>query len=110
MKPKSEKLDAPAGAAVTISTRAEQNQVEEHVAISANVVSEAIRREGETIFAVPPPLVRGRPSLRVSRGDFDGGFVRDGSASNRALAEPALGAADFTRRLQRRFLIESGKN
>jgi formate/nitrite transporter FocA (FNT family) len=47
MKPKSDKLDAPADAAVAISTRAEQKQVEERVAISANVVYEAIRREGD---------------------------------------------------------------
>ncbi len=40
------KVDLPSGEG-TISTRAEQKQVEERVAIGANVVYETIRREGE---------------------------------------------------------------
>jgi formate/nitrite transporter FocA (FNT family) len=47
MKEKTEKNKGPALEGVTISTRAEQKQVEERVAIGANVVYEAIRREGD---------------------------------------------------------------
>ena len=47
MKKKPEaKADLPSGEG-TISTRAEQKQVEERLAISASVVYETIRREGE---------------------------------------------------------------
>lgn len=46
MNKKQAKADLPAGEG-TISTRAEQKQVEERLAIGANVVYETIRREGE---------------------------------------------------------------
>jgi formate/nitrite transporter FocA (FNT family) len=46
MNKKPAKADVPSGAG-TISTRTEQKQVEERLAIGANVVYETIRREGE---------------------------------------------------------------
>jgi formate/nitrite transporter FocA (FNT family) len=54
MKEKTEKAKGTAPEAVTISTRAEQKQVEERVAIGANVVYEAIRREGDDELHRPP--------------------------------------------------------
>jgi formate/nitrite transporter FocA (FNT family) len=47
VKEKPEKAKGTPLEGVTISTRAEQRQVEERVAIGANVVYEAIRREGD---------------------------------------------------------------
>jgi len=47
MNKKSAKVDPPPLAEGTISTRAEHKQVEERLAIGANVVYETIRREGE---------------------------------------------------------------
>ncbi len=47
LKAKQEKPEAASDTSATISTRAEQRQVEERVAIGANVVYEAIRREGD---------------------------------------------------------------
>jgi formate-nitrite transporter family protein len=44
---KPSKPDPPANEPVTITTRAEKKQVEERLAIGANVVYETIRREGE---------------------------------------------------------------
>src|SRR6204780_2586303 len=46
MNKKESKADSPAGAG-TISNRAEKKQVEDRLAIGANVVYETIRREGE---------------------------------------------------------------
>jgi len=46
MNKKHAKVDLPSGEG-TISTRAEQKQVEDRQAIGANVVYETIRREGE---------------------------------------------------------------
>jgi hypothetical protein len=46
MNRKQVKSDPPSGEG-TISTRTEQKQVEDRVAIGANVVYETIRREGE---------------------------------------------------------------
>jgi formate/nitrite transporter FocA (FNT family) len=54
MKEKTEKAKGTAPDGVTISTRAEQKQVEERVAIGANVVYEAIRREGDDELHRPP--------------------------------------------------------
>src|SRR5580704_11223709 len=54
MKPKAERSEPTGDVAVTISTRAEQKQVEERVAIGANVVYEAIRREGDDELRRPP--------------------------------------------------------
>jgi formate-nitrite transporter family protein len=54
MKEKTEKAKGTAPEGVTISTRAEQKQVEERVAIGANVVYEAIRREGDDELHRPP--------------------------------------------------------
>jgi hypothetical protein len=47
MNKKSAKVDPPPLAEGTIFTRAEHKQVEERLAIGANVVYETIRREGE---------------------------------------------------------------
>ena len=47
MNKKPAKADAPTDKPLTISTRAEKKQVEERVAIGANVVYETIRLEGE---------------------------------------------------------------
>src|SRR6202034_4806255 len=52
MKEKTDKAKSTEG--VTISTRAEQKQVEDRVAIGANVVYEAIRREGDDELHRPP--------------------------------------------------------
>jgi len=49
-----EKAEEPPAAAKTISTRAEQTQVEERAAIGANVVYEVIRREGDDELRRPP--------------------------------------------------------
>ena len=54
MKEKTEKAKGTAPEGVTISTRAEQKQVEDRVAIGANVVYEAIRREGDDELHRPP--------------------------------------------------------
>src|SRR6202034_727106 len=54
MKEKTEKVKGTAPEGVTISTRAEHKQVEERVAIGANVVYEAIRREGDDELHRPP--------------------------------------------------------
>jgi formate/nitrite transporter FocA (FNT family) len=56
MDKKQAKVDLPSGEG-TISTRAEQKQVEERQAISANVVYETIRREGEEELHRPAPAL-----------------------------------------------------
>jgi formate/nitrite transporter FocA (FNT family) len=54
MKAKLEKAETSPAVAKTISTRAEQTQVEERATIGANVVYEVIRREGEEELRRPP--------------------------------------------------------
>jgi formate/nitrite transporter FocA (FNT family) len=54
MNKKQTKPDQPPSSEGTISTRVEQKQVEERLAIGANVVYETIRREGEEELHRPP--------------------------------------------------------
>jgi formate-nitrite transporter family protein len=53
MHKKQPKTDPPAAEVTAITTRAEKKQVEDRVAIGANVVYEAIRREGEEELSRP---------------------------------------------------------
>jgi hypothetical protein len=79
---KNKKPDAkidPQSSEGTITTRAEQKQVEERLAIGANVVYETIRREGEEELHRPATAAG---VVGFGCGTLDGIFVRSGRAAN----------------------------
>lgn len=67
-KEKSEKPEL-VGEEGPITTRAELKQVEERVAIGANMVYEALRREGDDELHRPGRALHGPNSRRAFRGD-----------------------------------------
>ena len=95
MNKKPAKVDLPSVEG-TVSTRAEKKQVEERLAIGANVVYETIRREGEEeLRRTAAALAWSAFAAGLSMG-FS--FIAGGRA-NLPLARSAVAAVDIARRI-----------